>query len=139
MELTRLNLFKFIGGHKYAVLGTVSPDGVPQGAVVGITVTPELEIVFDTVKTSNKYRNLLARAECSVTLWTGETTVQYEGRATEPTGRYLKEYREAYFRIFPDGRDRLSWPGITHFAIRPTWIRYSDFNRNPPQIEEFKF
>jgi len=137
--MTRAELHTFIAGHRYAVLGTVSSGGTPQGAVVGIAVTSDLEIVFDTVKTSRKYGNLLARPECSVTLWTSETTVQYEGRATELTGSELEGYREAYFAAFPDGRDRLSWPGITHFVIRPKWIRYSDFDKNPQQIEEFRF
>ena len=132
-------LFELMARHRYAVLGTVSPAGAPQSAVVGIAVTPELEIVFDTVKTSRKYGNLFARAACSIALWTGEATAQYEGRAEEPTGRDLDKYHEAYFQTWPECRDHLSWPGITHFAIRPTWIRYSDFNRNPPQIEEFKF
>ena len=35
-----------------------------------------------------------------------------------------------------DGRDRLSWPGLIHVRVRPTWIRYSDFNRQPPEIVE---
>ena len=137
--MTRRDLFAFIAGHRYAVLGTVSLDGKPQGAVVGIAVTPELEMVFDTLKTSRKYGNLLARAECSITMWTGETTMQYDGRATEVTGSDLELYREVYFKTFPDGRERLSWPGITHFVIRPTWIRSSDFGPTPPQIEEFRF
>jgi hypothetical protein len=45
---------------------------------------------------------------------------------------------EIYFETFPDGRERLAWPGITHFVIRPKLIRYSDFDARPTQIEEFK-
>ena len=41
-----------------------------------------------------------------------------------------------YLRTHPDGRDRLSWPGITHVRVRPTWIRYSDFTQDPPLIVE---
>lgn len=129
-------LADFIGACDLAVIGYLSPEGTPQGAVVGFAVTPELEIVFDTVNSSRKYRNLKARAQCSVTMWTGEITVQYEGIAEE-TG--LDRYKEAYFKKLPDGRDRLSWPGITHFVVRPKWIRYTDFNARPPRIEEFSF
>jgi hypothetical protein len=35
---------------------------------------------------------------------------------------------------YPDGRERLAWPGITHFRVRPTWVRCSDFTQNPPRI-----
>jgi hypothetical protein len=33
----------------------------------------------------------------------------------------------------------MTWPGITHFLVRPTWIRYSDYNPSPPLIEEVSF
>jgi hypothetical protein len=66
-----------------------------------------------------------------------ECTVQYEGIADEPTGKELERIREIYFFRFPDGRDRLQWPGITHFRTRPKWIRFSDYGKNPPVIAEF--
>ena len=31
----------------------------------------------------------------------------------------------------------LSWPGIVYFRVRPTWIRFSDFSKDPPTIVEF--
>ena len=33
----------------------------------------------------------------------------------------------------------MSWPGIVYFVVRPTWIRYSDYDQSPPLIHEFKF
>lgn len=129
-------LADFIGACDLAVIGYLSPEGTPQGAVVGFAVTPDLEIVFDTVNSSRKYRELKARPPCSVTMWIGEITVQYEGIAEETD---LDRYKEAYFKKLPDGRDRLSWRGITYFVVRPTWIRYTDFNARPPRIEEFSF
>jgi pyridoxine/pyridoxamine 5'-phosphate oxidase len=119
-----------------AVVSYLSPEGTPQSAVVGIAVTPDLELVFDTVSSSRKYRNLKARPECSIVLWRGDVTIQYEGLAEETAE---DRYKEAYFKKLPDGRDRLSWPGITHFVVRPKWIRYSDFAARPRLIEEFLF
>jgi hypothetical protein len=129
-------LADFIGSCDLAVAGYVSPEGTPRGAVLAIAVTPDLEIVFDTVKSSRKYRSLKARPQCSITMWIGEVTVQYEGISEETD---LDLYKEAYFKKLPDGRDRLSWPGITYFVVRPKWIRYTDFNARPPKIEEFSF
>jgi hypothetical protein len=68
---------------------------------------------------------------------TGELTVQYEGDAFVPEGADLERYRELYFATWPDGVDRLSWPGITHFVVRPRWIRYCDYDQRPPLIREF--
>jgi hypothetical protein len=47
--------------------------------------TPKPEIIFDTVPSSRKYPNLIARPVCSFVVgWAGEQTVQFEGHATEP-------------------------------------------------------
>lgn len=44
--MTKADLFTFMAGHKLGVLGTISRDGSPQSALVGIAVTRELEIIF---------------------------------------------------------------------------------------------
>jgi hypothetical protein len=62
-----------------------------------------------------------------------------EGAAFQPTGPDLVRYQQVYFAAWPDGPDRLNWPGIAYFVVRPRWIRYSDFDRRPPLIEEFTF
>jgi len=138
--MTKTELFEFMATRKLGVLGTISPHGAPQSALVGIAVTQALEIVFDTVKSTRKYRNLTSNSACSFAIgWEGEATVQYEGEAHQPEGSELERYRAVYFETWTDGPGRLSWPGITHFVVRPRWIRFSDFDRNPTLIEEFTF
>ena len=134
------DLYTFIARCKLAVLSTTAETGSPQSALVGIAVTPSIEIIFDTVKNSRKYPNLIARPSCSFVIgWAGEQTVQYEGEAVEPSGPELNRYQDIYFRTWPDGTSRVSWPGIAYFVIKPTWIRYSDFDQTPPVIQEFLF
>ncbi len=134
------DLYDFIARSRLAVLSTSAKTGSPQSALVGIAVTPTLEIIFDTVKSSRKYPNLIARPSCSFVIgWAGEQTVQYEGEAVEPSGPELQRYQDIYFRTWPDGPSRASWPAIAYFVIRPTWIRYSDFDQNPPVVQEFLF
>ncbi|HVZ80499.1 MAG TPA: pyridoxamine 5'-phosphate oxidase family protein [bacterium] len=135
--MTKNDLRGFLQGHRLGVLATVSPEGEPQSAVMGIAVTPDLEIIFDTVKSSRKWRNLQSdRRVCLVIGWDQERTVQYEGLADEPAGEELDRLREIYFTVFPDGRERAGWEGITYFRVRPKWIRFSDFNP-PGKIVEF--
>ena len=127
----------FMTRFRYGVVSSIAADGTPQSALVGIAVTLDLEIVFDTVRSSRKYPNLIARPACSFVVgWGGEQTVQFEGVAAEPVGAELERVREAYFAVWPDGRDRLSWPGLTHFLVKPRWLRYSDFDQSPPLIVE---
>jgi pyridoxine/pyridoxamine 5'-phosphate oxidase len=136
--MTKAEIYEFIAKHKLAVLGTISPQGMPQSALVGIAVTPELEIIFDTVKSSRKYHNLIANPNCSFVIgWTGEITVQYEGQAHMPSGAVLERYQQEYFEQWPDGPSRLTWPSIVYFVVRPRWIRHSDFDQNPPEIQEY--
>jgi pyridoxine/pyridoxamine 5'-phosphate oxidase len=133
-------IHSFMTHYRYGVVSSIARDGTPQSALVGIATTPELEIIFDTVKSSRKYPNLVERPSCSFVVgWDGEQTVQFEGDAFEPAGEELKRYQEVYFAAWPDGPARMSWPGITYFVVRPRWIRYSDFDRTPPFIEEITF
>jgi pyridoxine/pyridoxamine 5'-phosphate oxidase len=140
LTMTNAEIYQFIAKQKLGVLGTVSPKGLPQSALVEIAVTPELEIIFDTVKISRKFHNLIVNPNCSFVVgWTGEITLQYEGEVQRPEGDALRRYQDAYFARWPDGSKRLSRPGVTCFAVRPIWIRYTDFEPNPPFIQEFTF
>jgi hypothetical protein len=135
--MTKAELFAFLSACKLGVLGSVSPEGVPQSALVGIAVTEELEIIFDTLDTTRKYRNLTKDCRASFVVgWEGEKTVQFEGEAFLPDGEELGRYKKIYFGRWPDGPSRESWPGIAYFVVRPRWIRYSDFDERPPRIEE---
>jgi hypothetical protein len=138
--MTKSGLRQFIDGQNLGVLGTISPEGQPQSALVGIAVTESLEIIFDTLNSSRKYRNLIAHpTACFVIGWAGEVTVQYEGVAHETTGTELARFKQVYLAKLPDSPTRESWPGIAYFVVRPTWARYSDYDQTPTLIEEFNF
>jgi hypothetical protein len=103
-------------------------------------VSDDFEIVFDTLGSSRKGRNLRERPAIAFVVGGlapgDERTVQYEGVADEPTGTERARLTELYYGVFPDGPARLGRPGLTYFRATPTWIRYSDYNRNPPEIVE---
>ena len=138
--MTKQFLYNFIKQQNLAVVSTLSKDQKPEAALVGFAISEDLEIVFDTVKTSRKYQNLLRNPLVAVVIgWDNETTVQYEGTATELSGPGADRYKEIYFEVYPDGRERAgTWPHIVHFKITPKWIRYSNFN-DPVIVEEMYF
>lgn len=118
--MTPAELHVFMAAQHYGVVSSIGPGGAPQSALVGIAVTPACEIVFDTVKSSRKYPDLIARPACSVVLgWSGEQTVQFEGLAAEPQGDELRRAQEAYFSAWPDGRDRVSGPASPGSSSAP--------------------
>jgi PPOX class probable F420-dependent enzyme len=120
-------LIRFLQRQRYGVVASLAADGAPQSAVVGIATGDTGEIVFDTLGPSRKAKNLRRDPRVSLVVWEGERTVQVDGLADEPTGAERDRLREIYFAAFPDGRDRLAWPDLTHFRIVPRWARSSDF------------
>ena len=134
-------LLEFLRVHRLAVQSSVSAGGAAQAAIVGFAATDQFEIVFDTLETTRKALNLRHNPRVALVIggWApgDERTVQYEGVADEPSGDELERLREAYYEVYPDGPSRLSWPGLIYVRVRPTWVRYSDYNRNPPEIVEF--
>ncbi|HEY4117877.1 MAG TPA: pyridoxamine 5'-phosphate oxidase family protein [Byssovorax sp.] len=137
--MDRQGLIRFLQSQKLAVLGTVAADGSPQGAVVGIATSDAGEVVFDTLTSTRKARNLRERPRGSITAWQGDVTVQLEGVADEPAGDERARLLDVYFGPYPDGKDRLAWTGITHFRVRPTWARYTDFGATPPVEVEIEW
>ena len=107
---------------------------------MGIAVSDDFEIVFDTLASSRKGQNLRRRSEIALVIGSlegkDERTVQYEGLADEPTGPELARLTALYLRVFPDGHERQKWPGLTYIRTVPKWLRYSDYNVDPPDIVE---
>jgi len=124
-----------------AVQSTVSPEATAQAAVVGIAITDRFEIVFDTLGSSRKARNLRGNPSLAFVLGGlqpgDERTVQYEGTADEPGGEEIEQLKRVYYEVYPDGPSRLAWPGLMYVRVRPHWIRYSDYSQDPPLIVEF--
>jgi hypothetical protein len=138
--MKRSVLLEFLRRGKHAVEASSGLDG-PQAAVVGIAVSDDFELVFDTLDTTRKAANL--RRDSRVAFVIGGSgdddvkTVQLSGVADEPVGDDLVRCKQLYFARFADGPSREAWKGITYFRVRPTWLRYSDYGQDPPLIVEF--
>jgi len=144
--MTKTELLHYVRNYGTGIIATQSSSGNPHAALVAIAISDQLELIFDTVKSSRKWNNLQHSTSVAVVIggWDdSETTLQYEGLADEPKGSELERIKEIYFSAFPDGRARLNWDGITYFRIKPTWIRYSDFNPDGSIVEfnakDFRF
>jgi len=139
--MTARELLEFLRTQRLAVQASVAMSGMPQAAVVGIAVSDRFEIVFDTVAFSRKAANLRSHPKAALVIGgltpDDERTVQLEGLADEPAGEDLERLKRVYYDVHPDGPSRLSWPGLIYVRVRPTWVRFSDYNQGPPLIVEF--
>jgi hypothetical protein len=138
--MTKAQLLERMRAHPYAVQSSISSAGHPQSAVVGVAISNQWEIVFDTLSTSRKCANLRRRPEAAVVLGSlafgASWSIQIEGVADEPSGADRDRLVALYLSVFPDGVDRQQWPGLTYFRIRPQWLRWSDYGAEPPEILE---
>ena len=138
-ELNKRELYEFIAGQRYGVVATTHADGSSQSALVGIGVSADLQIYFDTLGDTRKAVNLRRDPRISIVIgWDNERSAQLEGVACEPKGAELAALKLVYYAAWPSGPARASWPAITWFAVTPVWIRFSDFNRSAGVVRELK-
>lgn len=134
-------LLEFLRSHRLVVQASVSDTTQPQAAVVGIAVSEEFEMIFDTLQTTRKAKNLRENPHLALVIGGltdgDERTAQYEGVADIPSCAELERLKEVYYTVYPEGRKRATWPSLIYIRVRPRWIRYSDYNQNPPEIGEF--
>ena len=134
-------MLEFVRGHRLAVQASTAADGGPQAAVIGVAVTDQLELVFDTLTTSRKCQNLRRDPRIALVLgWELDEgcTLQLEGVADEPEGDERRRLQASYLAVFADGHQRARDPAITYFRVRPRWLRLSDFRTMPPTVTELE-
>ena len=131
------DVFDIIRRKRFAVVSTADDSGAPEAALVGFALTPHNEFVFDTLSDSRKAVNLAHRPAAALVVgWDDDISIQVEGDARRPVDDDLAAAKAAYFREWPDGRDREQWPNIAYFVVRPKWVRYSCY-AGVPVVAEF--
>lgn len=133
-------VFEFIKKHQIAVISTVSPENKPEAAVIEFGETNDLELIFDAFENSRKVQNIKQNNNVAFVIgWDEDITVQYEGKAFELDGNELDKYKKIYISKNPKVKKWENIPGIKFFKVVPTWLRYSDVNKNPWEIFEITF
>jgi pyridoxine/pyridoxamine 5'-phosphate oxidase len=139
--MSKEQLQNYLQSHRLATLATRDEHGAPQAALIGVALTADCEIVFDTLSTTRKHANLVRDPRAALVFaGPAEQTAQYQGVAIairtdrDDNRRYL----DAYFTVWPEGRGRANWPAIAYWRIVPRWARFSDYAQGP-LIEEFRW
>lgn len=137
-------IFNMFEKNKFGVVATLSAehDRPPESAVVAISHTPKLEIVFGSFKTTRKNINLTHNSNISVVIgWdnSNKKTLQIEGRAQQVLDRLEREKVEiVHCAKNPESEKFKNDPRQEYFKIIPDWIRYSDFSQDPQEVWEIK-
>lgn len=115
-DLLRSNLF--------GVIATNAASS-PQSAVVTIAPTNELKIVFGSLKSARKNKNIKENQNVSMVIgWDPQVkrTLQLEGVATLLSPEEYETMKNDYL----EPRKLLEGPEREYFIITPRWMRYSD-------------
>jgi uncharacterized pyridoxamine 5'-phosphate oxidase family protein len=133
-------LFNFIKEHKLGVISTVTGDALPESAVVGISVSENLEIIFSSFSTSRKYHNLLKNPRVSFVIgWEKGQTVQYEGEAKELTQEEAEEELETSLEKIPSIAKFVQREYEVVYKVAPKWLRFTNLSADPWDRFELKF
>ena len=109
--MTLEEVFDIARRKRFLVVSSVAESGAPESALMGFALTQANEIVFDTMGTSRKAVNLARNPKAALVIgWDDQVSLQIEGVARRPAGDDLASAKAAYFREWPDGRARESWP-----------------------------
>lgn len=136
---TKRMILEFLRKHILAVIATCHRNGTPEAATIDFSVCDNLEIVFSTYKDTRKFDNLAERPSVAFVVgWNDNITVQYEGEATRVPAADIEHYQEAFLKSVPADREFIE-RGAVMFKATPRWIRYSDFNKEPPELIEIHF
>lgn len=118
-------------------ISTISPEGMPQAAVVGFSEDSDGSIVIGTPDDSRKIRNILKNPYVALVIgWDANITVQYEGLAHIAAGTERDRYQAIHITKHPKNIKFVDYPNQSYIVVVPTWIRYTDASVQPRQIEE---
>lgn len=134
--LGRVDLLRFARAHRLAVIATISSAGQPQASVVRFVATDSFELVIDSLGTARKVSNLRSNSNVGLTIgWDDLQTLQIDGHGKVENGDDLERAKALYSSQFPERyRARQGIQDLVYVRITPTWMRFSDFRRNPASL-----
>lgn len=133
--LSRGEFVAFVRAARLGVVATVNPAGGPEAALVGVAVTDDGEVVFDSFSVSRKTANIGAGARVAMVIgWADDVSVQLEGAAEVLTGPERERYGAVYLDQFPGSRVLAADFAVVR--VRPEWLRHYDARSVPPRVTE---
>jgi len=121
-----------------AVVATVTPDGDPESALVGITALDDGTLIFNVLPWARKLANLEANGRVAVVVGTtAHVSVQLEGPAVITEGDAAERYAADFERLMPGSKAR--YEGYEVVVVRPDWLRVYDVSHKPPLVVEARW
>ena len=131
----RTEIAAYVRAEGRAIVATVTADGAPEAALVGITALDDGTLIFNVVPGARKLANLAANRRVAVVVGTtGHFSVQFEGTAVITAGDEADHFAAEFERLMPGSRSR--YEGYEVVVVRPDWLRVYDVSHRPPLVVE---
>ncbi len=138
--MEKKTILDFIKKQDLAVIATVDGEGLPEAALVAISETDDLELIFGSLSNTRKNKNIENNSQVAFVIGCNKgITIQYEGRAVKLEGKDREEAQQIHIKKLPSSAKYKDMEGQEYFKVTPKWIRYSDFNKTPEEIFEVSF
>lgn len=135
--VTREEFVAFVREAREGVVATVDAGGNPEAALVGLAVTDEGEVLFDSYTATRKVDNLRANPRAALVIGWGEgMSVQVEGSAEILSGPERDVFGQVYLAQFPGSRALAD--GFSIICVVPDWLRHYDTRPDPAVVTEAK-
>ncbi len=144
MSKDKDTVLDFLRMQSMATISTVAKNSnQPESALVAFTQTEDLEIVFESFVETRKWSNIQSNPHVAMVIGRGldeHITVQYEGVASLISDQEKEKYIQLFLdKDTPCTEQFLRDPRSRLYKVSPTWIRYSDYTKNQPNIVELDF
>lgn len=125
----------FAREERLVVVSTVTPEGLPEAALVDIAADDEGTFFFTAHHVARKLDNLRATPKAAMVIGTkGDVSLQLEGPAYVAEGEEKAHLVAAFMAHYPNSVAER--PDFDMVVIRPAWVRLYDASTKPPTVVE---
>lgn len=134
------NVKQFLNEHETSVISTLDAHNQPQAATVGFSVDENFIIVFATNQKTRKANNIAVNNKVALVVgFEGQKTVQIEGTAEKIDTELNKDRINLHFAKVPGAKKFAGELDQSYYLIRPTWLRFTDYTKQPSTFETRSF
>jgi len=137
--MTREEVLNFLKEEEICVLATANKDAKPEAAVMVFVARDDFSFWLFTDERTRKLANLRENSQASLVIggFGGGPTVQTDGEVTILEGEEVQKAREFLLGVHPDWKAHFG-EATVFLRFDPTWLRYSDYSKDPAEISVFE-
>ena len=133
-------ILQYLQTHSLSVLSTVGNNSKPESAVMAFIAQSDFTFLMFTEKQSRKWQNFTVNSQASMVVGglNDDPSVQLDGKIQVLDKERGETAKKQALSLHPEWSEYFSSPTGAWFAFTPTWLRYLDFSKSPPETVEIE-